>query len=375
MKPANDIERFRANLVDELNGAALYSALAAAESDANRRDIFLQLAEAETRHARFWRDKLTAAGVTDVPFAPTLRTRLLSTLARRFGPRFVLPTVAAAEFNDRGKYLSQPDALSISAEERGHAAVVEAIAGPSRRASTLGSEIGRAEPWHRNASGNNLRAAVLGANDGLVSNFCLMMGVAGAGTGTRTILLTGAAGLVAGACSMALGEWLSVTNARELATTQLAKEREEIEQTPEAEQHELALILQAKGVSKAEAQRAAAQIMQDPEGALDTLAREELGIDPAQLGGNPWTAAGTSFALFATGAVFPILPFAWSSGSTAIAASAAVSALVLAGIGMLTSLFNGRSAGYSALRQVAFGCLAAAVTFGVGRLLGVSLSG
>lgn len=125
MKPANDIERFRANLVDELNGAALYNALAAAERDANRRDIFLQLAEAETRHARFWRDKLTAAGVTDVPFAPTLRTRLLSTLARRFGPRFVLPTVAAAEFADRGKYLSQPDAQSISAEERGHAAVVD----------------------------------------------------------------------------------------------------------------------------------------------------------------------------------------------------------------------------------------------------------
>lgn len=375
MKHANDIERFRANLVDELNGAALYNALAAAEPDANRRDIFLQLAEAETRHARFWRDKLTAAGVTDVPFAPTLRTRLLSTLARRFGPRFVLPTVAAAEFADRGKYLSQPDAQSISAEERGHAAVVEAIAGPARRASTLGSEIGRAEPWHRNASGNNLRAAVLGANDGLVSNFCLMMGVAGAGTGTRTILLTGAAGLVAGACSMALGEWLSVANARELATTQLAKEREEIEQTPEAEQHELALILQAKGVSKAEAQRAAAQIMQDPDLALDTLAREELGIDPTELGGNPWTAAGTSFVLFAVGAVFPILPFVWSSGSTAITASAALSALALAGIGMLTSLFNGRSAGYSALRQVAFGCLAAAVTFGVGRVLGVSLSG
>lgn len=375
MKPANDIERFRANLVDELNGAALYNALAAAERDANRRDIFLQLAEAETRHARFWRDKLTAAGVTDVPFAPTLRTRLLSTLARRFGPRFVLPTVAAAEFADRGKYLSQPDAQSISAEERGHAAVVEAIAGPARRASTLGSEIGRAEPWHRNASGNNLRAAVLGANDGLVSNFCLMMGVAGAGTPTRTILLTGAAGLVAGACSMALGEWLSVTNARELATTQLAKEREEIEQTPEAEQHELALILQAKGVSKAEAQRAAAQIMKDPDLALDTLAREELGIDPTELGGNPWTAAGTSFALFAVGAVFPILPFAWSGGGSAIAASAALSALALAGIGMLTSLFNGRGAGYSALRQVAFGCLAAAVTFGVGRLLGVSLSG
>ena len=374
MKPRDDIQRFRANLIDELNGAALYNALAAAESDPNRRDIFLQLAEAETRHAHFWRDKLTAAGVADIPFSPTLRTRVLSALARRFGPRFVLPTVAAAEFNDRGKYLSQPDALPISAEERGHAAVVEAIAGPTHRASTLGNEIGRAEPWHRNASGNNLRAAVLGANDGLVSNFCLVMGVAGAGTPARTILLTGIAGLVAGACSMALGEWLSVANARELATMQLDKEREEIEQTPEAEQHELALILQAKGVSKAEAQRAAAQIMQDKDSALDTLAREELGIDPAELGGNPWTAAGTSFALFAAGAVFPILPYAWGSGTNALVMSAALCALALAGIGLLTSLFNGRSAGYSALRQVAFGCAAAAVTFGVGRLLGVSLS-
>ena len=345
----------------------------AAEPDANRRDIFLQLAEAETRHARFWRDKLTAAGVTDVPFAPTLRTRVSSALARRFGPRFVLPTVAAAEFNDRGKYLSQPDAQPISAEERGHAAVVEAIAGPAHRASTLGSEIGRAEPWHRSASGNNLRAAVLGANDGLVSNFCLVMGVAGAGTSTRTILLTGLAGLVAGACSMALGEWLSVTNARELATMQLAKEREEIEQSPEAEQHELALILQAKGVSKEEAQRAAAQIMQDPEGALDTLAREELGIDPAELGGNPWAAAARRSHCSRPAPCFPSCP---SCGPVAAlrSMSAALSALVLAGIGMLTSLFNGRSAAYSALRQVAFGCIAAAVTFGVGRLLGVSLS-
>jgi VIT1/CCC1 family predicted Fe2+/Mn2+ transporter len=114
--------------------------------------------------------------------------------------------------------------------------------------------------------------------------------------------------------------------------------------------------------------------MQDKEGALDTLAREELGIDPAELGGNPWTAAATSFALFAAGALFPILPYLWTRGSTSIVMSAAVSALVLAAIGMLTSLFNGRSASYSALRQVAFGCLAAAVTFGVGRLLGVSLA-
>ena len=155
---------------------------------------------------------------------------------------------------------------------------------------------------------------------------------------------------------------------------QLDKEREEIEQSPEAEQHELALILQAKGVAKAEAQRAAAQIMKDPNAALDTLAREELGIDPAELGGNPWSAGATSFALFAVGAIFPVLPYLWNSGSASVVMSAALSALVLAGIGMLTSLFNGRSVSYSALRQVAFGCLAATVTFGVGRLLGVSLA-
>lgn len=374
MKPSTDIHRYRANLEDELNGAALYRALAAAEPDPNRRDVFLQLADAEARHAQFWRDKLAAAGVPQTRFSPGWRTRLLSMFARVFGPSFVLSSVAAAEASDRNKYMAQPDALPISADEQGHAAVVEAIAGSQRRGSDMGAQIGRAEPWHRNASGNNLRAAVLGANDGLVSNFCLVMGVAGAGSSNQTILLTGIAGLVAGACSMALGEWLSVTNARELAQVQLAKERDEIEQTPEAEQHELALILQAKGMSRPDAQRAAGQIMQDPKGALDTLAREELGIDPAELGGNPWTAAGTSFALFALGASFPIVPYLWSAGVSAVLASALLSALALCAIGMLTSLFNGRSPFFSAARQVIFGCAAAAVTFAVGALLGVSLS-
>jgi len=219
-----------------------------------------------------------------------------------------------------------------------------------------------------------LRAAVLGANDGLVSNFCLIMGVAGAGTPNKIILLIGLAGLIAGACSMALGEWLSVTNAREFATTQIAREAEEIEQTPQAEQRELALIYQAKGLDKEEARRVAAQIMRDKKGALDTLTREELGIDPAELGGNPWSAAGTSFALFSLGAVFPIVPFIWLSSTMAIAVSVAASAIALAAIGTLTSLFNGRSPWFSAGRQVVFGCAAAAVTYGAGALLGVSLS-
>jgi vacuolar iron transporter family protein len=368
-----DVERFRSNLRDELNGAALYTALAEAEADPVRRDLFLQLAKAESTHAKFWRDKLRAAGIAEDSFVPDFRTRLLARLARHFGPRFVLPTVAAAEFADRDKYSAQADAQALSADERGHAAVVQAAAGSTSRRVT-GADIARAEPWHRSASGNNLRAAVLGANDGLVSNFCLVMGVAGAGAPAKTILLTGLAGLVAGACSMALGEWLSVTNARELAQTQIGKEAEELEQTPQAEQHELALIFQAKGLPKQDAQRVAANLMRDKKGALDTLAREELGLDPAELGGNPWSAAATSFFLFSAGAVFPIAPHVWLHDTAAVAATVGASAVALGAIGALTSLFNGRSVTFSSARQVVFGCLAAAITYGAGRVLGVSLS-
>ena len=375
LKMNDDTTRYRDNLRDEMNGAALYTALAAAESDPVRKDLFLQLARAEAGHAQFWRDKLERAGVKEEAFVPDFRTRLLARLAKHFGPRFVLPTVAAAEFADRNKYSAQADARALSADERGHAAVVQAVAGsPGGARGVTGADIARAEPWHRGASGNNLRAAVLGANDGLVSNFCLVMGVAGAGTSGKAILLTGLAGLIAGACSMALGEWLSVTNARELARTQIGKEAEELEQTPQAEQKELALIFQAKGLPKEDAQRVAAELMRDKKGALDTLAREELGIDPAELGGNPWSAGGTSFALFSCGAIFPTVPFAWLSDQAAIVACIGVSALALAAIGALTSLFNGRGAAFSAGRQIVFGCLAAAITYGAGRLLGGSLS-
>jgi vacuolar iron transporter family protein len=370
----SDIKRYQDNLRDELNGAALYAALAAAESDPLRKDLFMQLAQAESSHAQLWRDKLSAAGVQDERFVPGFRTRLLAKLAQRFGPGFVLPTIAAAEVADRNKYAGQTDAQAISAEERGHAAMIQAVAANAGSGGTTGTDIGRAEPWHRGASGNNLRAAILGANDGLVSNFCLVMGIAGAGSCNRAVLLTGLAGLAAGACSMALGEWLSVTNARELAQTQIAREAEEIEQTPLAEQHELALIFQAKGMPKEDAERIASQIMKDKKGALDTLAREELGIDPAELGGNPWTAAATSFALFCAGAIFPVAPFLWMHGPRAIMASALASGMVLCAVGVLSSLFNGRSYWYSAARQLIFGCLAAAVTYGIGAALGRALT-
>jgi len=369
----DETQRIRGNLRDELDGASLYTRLATAETDPVRRDLFLQLAQAEAKHAEFWRRKLQAAGVKEETFVPSFRTRLLGRLARHFGPQFVMPTIAAAEFSDRDKYVAQADAHTIAAEERGHAAIVQEMARLPGKQVT-GADIAQAEPWHRGASGNNLRAAVLGANDGLVSNFCLIMGVAGAGSSGKAILLTGFAGLVAGACSMALGEWLSVTNARELANTQLGREAEEIEQTPQAEQHELALIYQAKGLSKPDAERIAAGLMRDKKAALDTLAREELGIDPSELGGNPWSAAGASFALFAVGAIFPVVPFIWLQGKAAVSAAIVASAVALCGIGVATSLFNGRSPLFSAARQAVFGCAAAALTYAIGALLGISLS-
>lgn len=373
VRPA-DLARYRANLRSELDGAALYRAIAEAEPDPGRRAVLLELARAETRHAALWREKLRAAGAPEPRFSPSLRTRLLSALARRFGPRFVMPSLAAAEYADRDKYAAQPDAAALSADERGHASVVGALSSGSRPAASIGTDIARAEPWHRGASGNDLRAAVLGANDGLVSNFCLIIAIAGAGVASRTVLLSGIAGLVAGACSMALGEWLSVTNARELARTQIAREAQEIEQTPQAEQHELALIYQAKGLPPAQAQRVAADLMRDPQGALDALTREELGINPEELGGNPWSAAATSFLLFAAGACVPLLPFIWLSGVRVVGICVGASAVALAAIGASTSLFNGRSPAFSAARQVIFGCAAAAVTYGIGRLLGVALS-
>lgn len=366
-----DIDRYARNLRDELDGSALYAALAAAETDPVRKDLFMQLSRAEAEHAETWRAKLEAVGVDPERFVPSLRTRVLARLAKRFGPRFVLPAVASTEFADRDKYANQADAAHLSAEERGHAAVIRAAA---QGGGLAGADIARAEPWHRRGSGNELRAAVLGANDGLVSNLSLVMGVAGAGAEPKTILMTGLAGLVAGALSMALGEWLSVTNSRELARTQLERERREIEETPDAERKELALILQAKGLAREDAQRAAAEIMRDKDKALDTLAREELGIDPGELGGNPWSAAAFSFALFALGATFPVLPFFFVAGAAGVVASLGASIAASAAIGVATSLFSGRGPVYSAVRQVLIGAAAAGVTYATGAAIGVSLS-
>jgi len=201
------------------------------------------------------------------------------------------------------------------------------------------------------------------------------MGVAGAAVSGRTILLTGLAGLVAGACSMAMGEWLSVTSAREMNEKQIAVEADELQHMPEEEEQEMVLIYQSKGLSEPQAKALAKELMSNKETALDTLAREELGIDPDELGGSPWSAAAASFGLFSIGAIFPVIGFFWLDGSVALVTSLALSGVALVLIGAGTSLFTGRSLVFSALRQLLTGYAAAGVTYGIGRLVGVSLGG
>ncbi len=306
---------------------------------------------------------------------PDWRARSLAWLARRFGPQFILPTLSTLEQRDVGTYDSQPEAVAggLPSAERSHNRVVQALAS-SFPAGAAGSTLAQVEGRHR-SGGNALRAAVLGANDGLVSNLSLVMGVAGAEVAGQTILLTGIAGLIAGACSMAIGEWLSVTSSRELSQKQIDIEADELAHAPEEEKEELVLIYQAKGLDETQARALADRLMIDKDTALDTLAREELGVDPAELGGSPYAAAASSFALFATGAIFPVAPFFWLNGVSAVAASVALSGLALMAIGAGTSLFTGRSLGFSAARQLCGGLAAAAITYGIGRLIGVAITG
>ncbi len=367
-------QRYRANLQGEVDSASLYRALAEAEPDPQLATVYGRLASVEDAHATFWSKRLETLGRRQPMLRPGFRTRALAWLARRFGPQFVLPAINTLEHIDSGSYDKQPEAVAGGRPqaERSHARIIGALAG-SR--GVAGDTLARIEGRHRGFGGNALRAAVLGANDGLVSNLSLVMGVSGAALSGRAVLITGIAGLLAGACSMALGEWLSVNSSRESYQRQIDQEATELAEVPAEEKEELVLIYQAKGLTEEQARALADRLMADKDTALDTLVREELGIDPKQLGGSAWVAATTSFCLFAFGALFPVLPFTVTSGVPALVASVVLSGLALFVIGVATSLFTGRGALFSGMRQLLVGLLAAAVTYGLGRLIGVSIGG
>lgn len=373
MYTKKDIARFRENLKEERSAAILYRNMAASEQKKELALLYERLASTEDKHASFWEGKLLEAGEKIPAIRPGLKNRLFSWMAKRFGAASIVSVIAQIEKTAASGYDGQLDAEAVNmpADERSHARIFTTLSESST--GVEGKSLARIEGKHRASGGNALRAGVLGANDGLVSVFNLVMGVAGAGVANSSILLTGFAGLLAGALSMALGEWLSVQSSRELAQHQIDIERSELEFAPEGEEEELALIYQAKGLDEASARSMAKQIINSEAGALDTLTREELGINPDDLGGSAWEAAYTSFFLFAFGAIIPVLPFIFVGGTTGIAISAGASAVGLFIIGAAITLMTGKHPVKNGLRQVLFGLATAAVTFGIGRLIGVTI--
>lgn len=370
MEPRTDL--WLQNLLDERDGAALYEGLAAVDRDPERARSFRELAEGERRHAEIWERKLRKVGAAIPPDRTGSRIRALLWLARRLGTPAVLPLVMETESGDAAKYQSQGgDAAPLAEEERAHEKVLKGLGrgGPSDARSAISGR----ERWHRGGRGGSVRAAIFGMNDGLVSNLSLVLGVAGAGAEPRTLVVTGLAGLMAGAFSMAAGEYSSVASQRDLLARQIALERREIEEAPEEEEAELVLIFKQKGLSTELASRTAAEILKNPEHALDTLVREELGLDPADLG-SPWGAAVSSFAMFAVGAVIPVVPFLFLRGPPASMTAAAAAGLVLAAVGGLVGFLSGTSAWKSAGRMVGLAAVAAGVTWAVGRIFGAAIS-
>jgi len=346
---SNPLESWR----EEQRSALLYRVCAEAEAETTRAELFRRLAGEAEAQAAIWRAQLTARGHEPPgPYVPDGRTKLVAALVRWLGPRRLKGMLAAMKVRGMTIYSTSPG------HDAGHPAPV-AGTGTEHR--------------HRGLSGGgNLRAAVFGINDGLVSNASLILGVAGASADAHAVLLTGVAGMCAGAFAMATGEYVSVRSQRELYEYQIGLEREELAEYPEAEAQELALIYAAKGLPAEEASRLATRMIADPAHALDTLAREELGLNPDELG-SPWGAAISSFLSFAAGALLPLAPFMLAPGPRALPAAIGVTAIALFTVGAMLSLFTGRGALRSGARMLALGGLAGAVTFAVGRLAGVTL--
>ncbi len=390
-----DIPTSLENLKLERDAIVLYEALATIEKDPHRRAAFERIAGNERRHAAIWASKLGELGA-DVPptGAPRARVRFIIALARLLGTRAVADLVKAMEGDEEEIYDAQgsgPEVAAIAADERQHAEIWNELAaappagtaaGAGRdgvaeaKAATSAAEIGQTESWHRTGGrSGTLRAVIFGVSDGLVSNLSLVMGVAGAAADSpRFILLAGIAGLLAGAFSMAAGEYISMQSQRELFERQIALERAEMEAMPEEEEAELAASYRAKGFTADEAATIAHRIFQDPKAALDILVREELGLDPDELG-SPWGAAAGSFLAFGVGAVIPVIPFLFGGGTALTALSLGLSLIALFGVGAAVSLLTGRGFLFSGIRQLGLGLAAAVVTYLIGSIIGVSTAG
>jgi vacuolar iron transporter family protein len=389
------------NLKLERDAIWLYDRLASVERDPRRAVAFRTIAGNERRHAAVWASALEREGVAvPAPASPRLRVRFIALLARLLGTRAVSDLVRALEGDEEeiyGQQEASPEVAEIAADEREHAEIWKRLDGEgsaNRPRARLGAiaprgaedliaahetrapeDILSTEQWHRAGQSGTLRAVIFGVSDGLVSNTSLVMGVAGAASGDpHFVLLAGIAGLLAGSFSMAAGEYISMQSQRELFERQIALEREELRVMPEEEEAELAAVYRAKGFTPDEARNVAARLFRDPEAALDTLVREELGLDPDELG-NPWRAALGSFLAFGAGAAVPVIPFLFGGSLAVFVASLVLSFAAMFAVGVGVSLLTGRGALFSGARQVVIGVAAASVTFLVGRLIGAGVAG
>jgi len=368
-------QRFSASVQTEVDAAFLYEKIAGAETDPGIADIFRNLAEIEHSHATKMLERLQQQGVHLVLPPPSWRARVLDRIGKIFGYDYIIGVMMDTEKSIAQAIIRQKEAgnIPVTGEEGNHVNMLQSLL--KNKSKVSGEQISRIEGRHKTVGGNALRAAVLGANDGLVSNLSLVMGVAGATSGQSEILLAGSAGLLAGALSMALGEWISVKSSQELYERQMALEMDEIIANPEGELKEITLIYIAKGIPEGQALEMAQKAMSNKDDAHALLIKEELGINPEELKSSAWEAAITSFVLFAIGAIIPLAPFFWSGGYVAILASVGFSTIGLFVIGSAITLFTGKSIWFSGMRQVVFGILAAAITFGIGKLIGVSIAG
>lgn len=361
------------NIQTEIDASFLYKILADNEDDENVANIFLQMSEIEYSHALAFMKKNNLE-ISKLPL-PSKRARILKTIGKIFGYDYVLGVLLDTEKSISSSVISARKKTKSAnfISDTAHVKILKNILDSDHKVS--GTNLARFEKRHRSVGGNALRAAVLGGNDGLVSNFSLVMGIAGATSGQSEILLAGIAGLLAGALSMALGEWISVKSSQELYENQMQLEMEELETNPEGEEKELALIYQSKGIPRAQAKQMAKDIMKNKDHAHEVLVREELGINSEDLKGSAMEAAITSFVLFGLGAIIPVIPFFFLEGLLAIAISTVLSGFGLFLIGASITLFTGKSVWYSGFRQVIFGLVAAAITYGIGTLIGVSIAG
>lgn len=368
-------KQYVTNLQTEVDAAFLYAAVADAEEDAGIARIFRQMADIEHEHASKMLEHVQKQGVSMNLPLPSWRARTLRRIGKIFGFDYVIGVLVDTEKSITQAIVQQKNTLGqpVTGSEGNHVVILQSLL--QNRTKVSGEKLSRIEGKHKTVGGNALRAAVLGANDGLVSNLSLVMGVAGATSGESGVLLAGLAGLLAGALSMALGEWISVKSSQELYERQMALEMDEIIANPEGEMKELALIYIAKGIPEAMAHEMAQKTIADKDHAHAVLVKEELGINAEELKGSAWEAALTSFVLFAVGAIIPVAPFFWLSGYSSIALSVALSTVGLFIIGSAITLFTGKSIWFSGTRQVVFGLMAAAITFGIGKVIGVSIGG